>query len=318
MEHKNIKVLWLGIDREERVAKHFIDLRNSFSEIADITVLNHGICTKTPSIDSLDLMVNGDGREKILQSHLIDNNYDFIICDAPFAFNHEDWGLIDTPKAVIIEDQHNESPKIQVDFAVDNNFIILHRYKFNKYHTKLPKHIKTIWFPHSVNTDVFKDYSLDKEYGVLLTGAMYMVYQTRHRLNKLFDDQKWFSRLVRPKEIDKVKWPAGGDYAKELNKSIMAVCCGSTHQYPVMKYFEIPASKSIVYGDWFSELGDLGFMPGINMIVAEDDAIGQVNELLKNPDGLDKISQSGFNLINSRHTNTIRAKELLDIIKENK
>jgi spore maturation protein CgeB len=83
-----------------------------------------------------------------------------------------------------------------------------------------------------------------------------------------------------------------------------------------MKYFEIPACGSIIYGEYFDELGDLGFIPDENMIVVDkSDIIGQLNYLMEDKDNLKRLIQNGKDLIHSRHTTKIRAEELVDIIK---
>ncbi len=299
---QHMKVLWLCRDRSKRVASHFDALRKSFSGLCEVDTIIH-----TPGNHS-----------SFVRDQLNKKDYDFIICDSPLCFCNEDWSNISIPKAVIIEDQHNKSPKQQIQFAVDNDFIILHRYQFNKYHTNLSSKVKTIWFPHSVNTEVFKDFNLPKEYDLLQTGAMWDVYKTRILVNKTMTGEMCYTYIPRPNDKDANKWPIGIDYAKELNKSKFTVCCGSDHQYPVMKYFEIPASGSIIYGDYFNELGNLGFVPGVNMIQIDPKNIkSQIRDLSNNPFELKRLKDNGINLIQSRHTNEIRAKELVEIIKEN-
>jgi len=315
---KSLKILWLKIDTSKRVAGHYDDLPNELSNHCHIDILTCDLQNQHPAIFQQRCLINDIQRPEIVKDHILksNNNYDFIICANLFAFNNEDWSKINIPKAVLIEDQHGENNLNQIKLAKKDNWIVLHRYQFNKFHTDLNKKLNCIWFPHSVNIKKFKNYKQQKKYDILQTGALYNVYETRNFINNIFKYDPNFHHIQRPKENEDKQWPTGIDYSKELNKSLLSICCGSIYQYPVMKYFEIPASHSIIFGDWFPELGDLGFEPYKNMIVVDKENIKlQIKLLKENINKLTKIANNGYNLIHERHTNQIRAKELINIIK---
>lgn len=309
-----MKVLWLTIDRSTRVANHFDDFRETFRNMGDVTVLSQKLHGLLPN--QLHEQYKS-GRRKYIRQLTDTNEYDIIVCDAMFIWMFENWKDIKTPAAIIIEDQHGKVPKLQIDFALKHNHIIIHRYKFNQFHKELRKSNRTIWSPHSVNINNFKDYGQIKEYGVLQTGAIGGVYKLRTLVHDKLKGQSYYKRIIRPVDNSKKQWPVQDEYGKELNKAWLSLCCGATVEYPVMKFFEIPASCSVLYTDYFPELGELGFIPNVNMIqINKNDIRGQVKSLLADREhALREISQSGYLLIQDRHTNEIRAKELDNELK---
>lgn len=309
----DVRILFLSMDRDKRIANHFDDFRNALCRYADVTVLKHKIDAVSPNDQH-----NGYLSGKIKYVKMLPKSLDYhcVICDCMFLWMFEDWSKVKIPVFTIIEDQHNDVPRIQVDFSIKHNHIILHRYQFNKFHTNLPAGTKKLWFPHSVNTNVFKDWRLPKQYGVLASGSMTRLYNTRIMVKDALKDESIFTHIQRPVDYTENPWPVGKDYSKELNKAWLSVCCGAEVQYPIMKHFEIPASKSVLYGDYFPELGDLGFEPNKNMIIVDKKNIkDQVTQLLNDKDRLNRIAQEGYNLIQNRHTNDIRAKEMVTYIR---
>jgi hypothetical protein len=313
-----MKVLWLTIDRNQRVANHFDDFRDTFCRVTDTDVLFQKLYNFLPN--QLHEQYKNKSRVYPLMLEDITNEYDVIVCDAMFIWMFEDWNRIKIPTFIIIEDQHAKVPKLQIDFAIKHNMGIIHRYQFNQYHTDIPKHIKKIWSPHSVNINNFKDYGLPKKYGLLQTGAIGGVYQLRSLVHDTMKGMPEYHRIVRPVDNAKQQWPVQDQYSRELNKAKICLCCGATVEYPVMKFFEIPASKSVLYTDYFNELGDLGFIPDENMIQVNKQTIRKQVKILVSEGWsgkLETIAQNGYNLIHERHTNEIRAKELKNELERN-
>lgn len=319
MAERKLKILWCKIDTSNRVAGHYDDLPNELTHHCHIDILTQSLQGYHPAEFQKHCLANNIKRPQLIADKLYNNgNYDFIIVANAFAFNNENWDRIDIPKAMLFEDQHGDNNLKQIQFAIKHQFLILHRYQFNKFHKDVHKLTKCVWFPHSVNIHKFRNYKQNKKYEILLTGAEYKVYETRNFIKTTFKDDTRLHIIPRPKENSINPYPVGIDYAKEINKAYLTVACGSIYQYPVMKYFEIPACNSVIYGDWFPELGELGFKPYENMIVIDkDNPYFQIKMLFENKHRLEKISKAGMKLINSRHTNEIRAKELIQILKDN-
>lgn len=304
------KILWCTIDRSYRTARHFDDFRNAVSSIIEVHTLEHKLPVMPGIFESKNMVM-----PTVVTEQLEKDDYDFIVCDAIFAFYNEPWSDIDIPKYVIIEDQHNPGPQKQIDFIRGKDFTIFHRYEFNDTHQEYMDDENCIWFPHSVNTNIFKDYGLEKEYGVLSVGVINdRVYKHRYRAHKALKSEYFYKRWKRPCDTADDKWPIREDYAREINKARLTISGGSIFNYPVMKYFEIPACRSVLFSNWFDELGELGFEPDLNMLVMEDDIPQQVREILKNEEKMNDISQRGLELIIERHSNEVRAEEFVKMI----
>jgi len=312
---KKKKILWCKIDTSYRVAGHYDHIIKELTHLCDLTIINKSL----DGIHPWEYQLKRKNGEIIPDSVIKNpNDYDAIIISQAFAYN-EEWDQIKTPVFMILEDQHNNA-RYNIQLAIANKWIILNRYKLKDFNDDLNQKIeKSIWFPPSVNIDIFKDYGLEKQYKLLQIGAIYKIYELRNYVKEYFDKNKWdgYRYIKRPNEFkdDKI-WPIGIDYAKELNKSYFVLCCGATVKYPVMKYFEIPACKSIIYGDYFDELGDLGYIPNENMIIIDRDNIKeQIEMMISDSTNIEKIKNNGYNLIHDNHTTVIRAKELLNIIE---
>jgi spore maturation protein CgeB len=80
---------------------------------------------------------------------------------------------------------------------------------------------------------------------------------------------------------------------------------------------EIPAARSLLMSPWFSDLGRMGFIPGVNMVTFDKyDLVEKVEYYLRNNDERERIAQAGHKLILENHTDEIRAQQLLRILHE--
>ena len=318
--NNKLNILWCKIDTSKRVANHYDDLLVELKKLCNVDILVQGLQNLHPATFQQKCLSHDIKREQIVKNHINQANktYDFIVCANYFAFNNEKWDKITIPKAVLFEDQHGNNNHQQMNEILTNEWVVLHRYQFNQFYKNISEKIKCIWFPHSVDTTKFRNYRQPKIYDILQTGATYACYESRNLVKKVLMGDPRYHNIPRPKENIDDPWPTGIDYAKELNKAYMNVCCGSIYQYPVMKYFEIASCNSVVYGDYFPELGDLGFKVFENMIEipkTEQEIKLQLKFLLKNKNRLNIIAKNGQELIKKRHTTKKRAKELVEIIK---
>ena len=326
-----MKILWCSIDRSMRVATHFDAFQNAVSTIAEVTHIKR----KLPCLPGQYTKWLCERGKLMMPSSLTDaawtnisewdlNEFDFVMCDAIFAFAYDKWYKVKIPKGVLVEDLHG-SAKIQVQLAVKHRFdVIFHRYRdpFKKMYPKVWKNgQEKVWLPHSVNTSAFRDYGLEKDIGVFLPGMITKkYYPLRNKIHHLLKDEPYYLRIERPSEtIDKVpKYPVREDYARLINRSKMTITTGATVDYAVMKFFEIPLCNSMLVSNWFPELADLGFVRGTNMMPFEtSEECGRIVKhfVYQNIDGIKKITEEGRKLIESRHTTDIRAQEFLDAVR---
>lgn len=315
-----MKILWATIDRSKRAAfKIFTTLQEEVNKIADIDFIRRDAPADVGSF--CKSVVTNKKKLPAMINVKKANQYDLIFTDSIFAFMSEDWKNIKVPKAVLIEDQHGPTVKNYAHAAYHRfNFdIFCVRYKnpVNKFHSYFnDRHV--IWVPHCIDENMFKDYGLGKDVGVLSVGSTGgTVYPIRNKVHGALNKKPFYKRVKRPNEKKGGElWPIGVDYAKLINSAKLTVSCTSTYNYVVLKFFEIPGAKSALYSDFIPEMKELGFEPGINFFkVNPNNILNRTKNLLKNP-RLEEVTQNGYDLIHSRHTGKVRAQEFMNKIED--
>lgn len=322
-----MRILWLTIDRSNRIAHHFDDFRRTVSELPEVEI----VTLKKPA-ESGGVSIWRQSRELISGQLTLDNivsdyldkdcSFDFIFCDAFFAYTNEPWKSFNIPSSIFIEDVHQEVPKSQIEKAGELGIqTIFHRFNFafHKLHPTARFNFNCIWLPHSVRTDRYNDY-LSKSIDVLHVGVCpQQFYSNRYSVVSQLRDKDYFKLIERPKDVPNGsrigKWPIDRDYDNLLQKSRITITGGSIFNAPVQKYVEIPASNSLLMSNWFPDLGLLGFVPDTNMIsYHKENVVETVESLLEDKERISKISQNGYNLITLNHTSNIRAKQFINYI----
>lgn len=319
-----MRILWLTVDRSKRVARHFDEFKDAVKQYADVVEL-----VKDPLGDGGVMM--GRASTKLVNRSLTtkdivldylekDWTFNFIFCDAFFAYMNERFDLIDIPKGILIEDVHGEVPKAQIDMAYNLGFeCIFHRYNFafHKIHQDSRFKFKCIWLPHSVNLDKF-NFSNEKKIKVLHTGStVQRYYPHRDLIVKNLLGKPYFTYMKRPQDwMDQVDtWPSGEEYYEVLSSAEISITGGSIFDIPTLKYVEIPAAKSLLMSNWFPGLGLMGFYPDKNMVTYTDETLVEdLESLMNNSDKVKEITEAGYNLIKSRHSTDVRAKQFINNI----
>jgi len=322
-----MKILFPAVDRSMRVATHFTQFQKALRKVADVDFMFVDVPPgfKTGTYGR-SIMENKIRPARIIDKQLKQKKYDFIVTDSDQIFVQEDWKNMGVPSAIIVEDsQRGKNPDLQMKWALENRYdIIFYKYKksFLKNFGKYSELFKYQWLPHSVDTEMFKDYGLKKQYKVLMMGhCTEKVYPYRYKAYESLKHKPYFRKIYRPLEPnvgDNIsRWPVGNDYAKILNQSEICITGGSRFNFPVMKYFEIPASRSLLVSNWFQELADLGFEDGQNMVVADYKKLDlQMTSLLKDRKKLKRIQNHGYDFIHKFHTCDIRAEQMVRKLKD--
>ncbi len=92
-------------------------------------------------------------------------------------------------------------------------------------------------------------------------------------------------------------------------------CCftdGGANNYPVRKFFEIPAAGAVLLAAPAVGMEALGFEDRVNYIAVStaDDAVAAVREITENPDRYDALAAAGRDLVLRRHSLSARAEQL--------
>jgi len=308
-----MKILWVTVDRTNRVATIFDPLREEVSKLADVDVIMKKLPMLAGAYQNIRL------KEKSLINIKKANEYDIVFTDAPFAFQNEQWNKIKTKKAVLFEDQHGQNPIFSKQFK-EWGFTIF----FTRYGNIISRHphlnnMKIFLLSHSIDNEIFKDYKLKKKIGALMVGMTgEKNYPIRFNVDKQLRGQTFYKKFSRPFETyeKKPKWPAGKEYAKLINSASITFTCSSIYKYNVLKFFEIPGSKSALFADYNNELKKLGFILNENMIEIKKGIkyVDFIKNWLKNKNQLEDITQNGYDLIHKKHTAKIRAEEFLNYL----
>jgi len=319
-----MKILFLTVDRKNVVTKHWGWLQNALAEIADVHFV------KIPLND----MKAGQFARKCCLGEIsvkpieqLKQKYDFILTDSNFAFKNNPWGEIKTPRGMIIQDLHynkkdpkpKENPYLMIEIAKKQHWdIIFHRYRYPilEWFPELDKISKLVWLPHCIDVNMFNDRKIEKKYDVLMTGYHFdEYYPFRHKAHELLKGYDYYTEIERPPETgykDNTRWPMAHDFSKVLNQAKICITSGSKLNYLILKYYEMAASNTCIFSNWFDELEDIGFIPNENIVVMNFDNLdGQIKWWLENDKERKRVSQNAYNLVMSRHTADIRAKELL-------
>jgi len=152
----------------------------------------------------------------------------------------------------------------------------------------------------------------------LLTGALYPPY---YPLRILIDQQKsqYVETLVHPgyaaREGTEIK--VGEDYVKELHKYFCGVATPSILDYIVAKYFEIPATGSLLLAKHSPDLDKIGFIENKHYIkIDKDNFFTILSDVLENPRKYKNVREEGRKFVFENHTDENRFNQLKQIIEE--
>lgn len=114
-------------------------------------------------------------------------------------------------------------------------------------------------------------------------------------------------------------WLARSLFRRNLSRSKIVLTCSGTVNYPVRKFFEIPASGSILLGALFEPSEALGFRHQENCFDLKEADLCDLPEtirlLLGDSDQALRIAQSGQNMVAELHSVEARVKQLLELSK---
>lgn len=321
-----MRILWLTVNRDERVAQLFTPLRKAV--VVEAENQGHSVhVTERKKWSIPQIWGNPPFDQMLIPS--ISNSFDILFTDASFAFMTEPWDEITIPKCVLMEDQHGPLVKHYIGHFLHNygfnHLFVRYRDALSMQWPYLPPNIDVRWLPHAIDPmRFFNDPTiLERDIGLLHTGRKEpSIYPRRHALHEECKGQDWYLRKERPEDGD----GQDNDYAALLNSAVMAVQGFSVYNYPTAKTFEIPACGAIlVITEYLEELSDLGFRAGYNCLNLKlnrhhyiDETIEFLESTINDTLGIPRreIAQAGHDLIMERHTIQVRAKELIAHFEE--
>lgn len=188
----------------------------------------------------------------------------------------------------------------------------------------------------SVNTDFFYDRKLPKNYDVanIFKHNSPKTYPLRWKIHEILPKQKqWIYReahdlwnkgkkTVIP-DISKRYGPRGEDYVNAICQGrVFATGSGRHRNFGVLvfKWLEVPACNTLLMINALhppDDMNTLGFKPDVNFVaINEDNFLERIQYYLSHPSEARTIAQRGYDLIRSKHSQDIRAKQFIDKLKK--
>lgn len=192
---------------------------------------------------------------------------------------------------------------------------------------------KVAWLPFSIDGNFYKFKNLQRVFDTAIVGNMQQaVYYLRPKMYGYLISQKRFLNYL-PTEL------YGEAYIDLINSTKVFLTCTGKQKYPIVKFYEVPACRTLLASDNPIDADVLGFKAGRNYASLEDEGVWYPNSgprypiiesewtfdegkfldfltyYVQSTEIRDEIAKDGERLVRERHTDEIRAKELYEILK---
>ncbi|TMV53022.1 glycosyltransferase family 1 protein [Paenibacillus mesophilus] len=249
---------------------------------------------------------------------------DFIYIDAfvdRFRKTLTDLNKTTIPKGIMHTDPFRKTSLFKT-FVRSNKIDLVFSYYRDGFLNEYPEFAKKFrWLPHHAYTPMFKDYALPKTIDFLLMGSLSPIYPLRNKIARDMRDVPGFVHHEHPgyrlfSKEEQQHLPIKQNYAKEINRARIFLTDGSMYNYPVAKYFEVPACNTLLLASGARELTDLGFIDKQNFVaVTEADFYDKAMHYLHKEDKRIEIALKGHRLVAEHHSTEIRVGQFIDYIR---
>ena len=205
----------------------------------------------------------------------------------------------------------------------------------NSYRIKFPDKKILNFNSRYVNTEIYKDYKLDKKYDILLYGTRNFLYNYKNeeletiqnyiknyeeKTNTIINDKINFYPLRNRLENILVKLSnkysikilpeftyhaqiVNEELSRLINQSYLTISCPSIADVLLHKFLEISASKSVILGNYPSNYKDLfeGNIIEVNEYMSDEEIIDIIDNALSDKNKLNEISERLYNKIHEEH-----------------
>ncbi|MEN3772533.1 glycosyltransferase family protein [Priestia megaterium] len=302
-----INLLFISQDTSDLLDKNLYFLERELTKLTNLTIWR-----KSGRID------------KILNT--IPTKPDFILLANDIGFRMspvvKELFSINIPTGLIVNDIHRFTEPRR-HYIKKNNIQYIFSIVRDKFYESYPEfRNKMEWIPHSINTEIYRDHGLKKDITFLMMGAVNDVYPLRQKVFNFYKTEPKFVYHQHPgyEKINKAKKESfyiGEKYAKEINRAKIFFTCPSIFYYPVMKYYEVLACKTLLLAPTFKELEDLGFIPGTHFVsINESNFKEKADYYLNNDLERKKITDQGYKFVHQNHSIQVRAQQLVQQIKK--
>ena len=249
-----------------------------------------------------------------------------------FVFN------LNIPTYIFIEDTYYITNTSLCPYVNKTNGIIFwykNELLIKSYKNFFPNKIITSIDSRFVNTNIYKDYKLEKKYDILLYGCRKFYYPYKKEnletiqnyikkyenfYNCIVDNNTDLDIYVLRTKLENIlikysnKYnlkicPIQGDYifneelSKLINQSYLTIACPTICDVMVFKHLEIAASKSVILGNYPTDYKDLfeGNIVKVNEFMTEDEIIDIIDNALSDKNKLNEMSNRLYEKIHDEH-----------------
>ncbi|SFQ31580.1 Glycosyl transferases group 1 [Salibacterium halotolerans] len=221
------------------------------------------------------------------------------------------------PTGLFVNDVHRLS-KIRDNYIRKNNIPYIFSAVRDTFRSVYPAHKhKLVWFPHFIDSDRFDDYQQEKNIELLMMGAVDDHYPLRQKIRATYNHDHRFVYHSHPgyhtlSTKEEKDYLIDRKYAMELNKAKLFFTCPSIYHYPVKKYFEALACRTLLLAPTFPELEDLGFIPGYHFVAVDETNFKEkADYYLREQSEREIISTQGYEFVHQFHSKHQRMKQLV-------
>lgn len=248
-------------------------------------------------------------------------SYDFINTRA------EEILALDCRKAIFADDLHSWDEAMKrrkrIAYLMCDTVFAAYAYAVEEFFPNLSRLKKVVWIPHAASPDFVLPFNERAENAVLLSGAVNDHYPLRQRVKLLYDAQTYpIAYHPHPgyhcgydyERDDRV----GRGYASKLNRYLTGFADSPRYGYVVAKYFEIPATGSLLLADASvgEHFGRLGFIDGVHYVsVTSENLEERLAYVLdeRHREEVDEIRRVGQALVWQRHRTCDRARRIDEV-----
>ena len=208
-----------------------------------------------------------------------------------------------------------------------------------------------------IDTTIYKDHKLEKKYDILIYGTRNFPYNIlNNKTLQIINYKKEYKEIYKKNCPDKIdfyelrtkleqilikyrhkynihildngknitSYPITGEnLSKLINQSYLTVCCSSVCDFLFYKHLEIPASNSVILGDYPSDYEETfkDNIVKIDKFMSEEEIINKIDEALSDKKSLLEKSQKLHDIIHKEHCleNSIEDfKNIIDKIQNTK
>ena len=242
---------------------------------------------------------------------------------------------INAPVAIIMTDPHGARERLN---WINDDKIPMTLFKYiggwGWWSERLFKGHKQRWLPHQCETTVFKERGLDREHDFALIGRNHKsTYPLRYQIYKwlgyasprkpnpkysaLYKKREKRSWGWTPKRRETVGVVLGEEYAKAISGCKVFPTGCSVYKYALTKHFEIMGTGTALASDAPAGEERLGLKRDYNYIhITPETFKAKLSYYLDNYSEAQKIAVNARKLMETRHSSSIRAKELVEYLEE--